>query len=694
MKKLILTSAIALALAGCDKAPVANNNTDTNQQQITTEQKQVTSGIDMTAMDLAMKPGNDFDDYVNGEWTKSAVIPGDKARIGVFTTLADRASEDVRDIIETAASSKAAQGSDEQKVGDMFAAYTNWDQRNALGIKPLQADLKAIQNIKTASDLAAVFGQATVSGIDAPIGMYQYVDLKDPSTYSIYTTQGGLGLPDREYYLKDDKRNKDIRSAYVDYMIQQMSLASVTEPVEKAAMIMKLETRLAKLHQTKEESRDTERNYNSVALDQLKTVMPDFDWDAYLKAAGLTGKVNFLVITSLDYTKALDKVLKDVSIDDWKTYLTWKMINAKAGELTQSMDQARFDFYSGVLRGVEEQKPMWKRGVAAVNGTLGEIVGKVYVEKHFPAEAKAKMEELVANLIKGYEISIKNLDWMSPETKVQALDKLHKFTPKIGYPDKWKDYSDLTITADNLYANYHSVAVSNWNKKLARQGQKVDRSEWGMSPQTVNAYYNPPLNEIVFPAAILQPPFFNLDADDAVNYGAIGGVIGHEIGHGFDDKGSTFDGNGVLRNWWTDEDRKQFEARTDKLVAQYDGYKPFPVKHPDVHVNGNFTLGENIGDLGGLSIALKAYHLSLDGQQAPTVDGFTGDQRVLMGWAQVWRAKYREKAVLNQIETDPHSPAHFRINGVVRNIPEFYSAFDVQPGDKLYLAPEDRVKIW
>jgi putative endopeptidase len=354
------------------------------------------------------------------------------------------------------------------------------------------------------------------------------------------------------------------------------------------------------------------------------------------------------------------------------------------------MDQKNFEFYSTVLRGVEEQEPMWRRGVGLVNGTLGEVVGKVYVAEHFPPEAKARMEELVANLIAAYEVSIRELDWMSEETRVQALDKLSKFTPKIGYPDEWRDYSALTINAGNLYGNLRNVAELNWAENVARQGGPVDRSEWGMTPQTVNAYYNPPLNEIVFPAAILQPPFFNLDAEDAVNYGAIGAVIGHEIGHGFDDSGSQFDGDGVLRNWWTDADRAEFEARTQTLIDQYNGYYVFD----DLHVNGQFTLGENIGDLGGLSIALRAYQMSLENNQAPVIDGFTGDQRVFLGWAQVWRNKYRDEALRNLIETDPHSPSMYRINGIVRNIPAFYDAFDVQPDDELYLAPEDRAKIW
>jgi putative endopeptidase len=392
----------------------------------------------------------------------------------------------------------------------------------------------------------------------------------------------------------------------------------------------------------------------------------------------------------MDYTKSLKNILQSTSMDQWKEYLKWSVIDANASNLNEAMDQQNFEFYSKELRGTEEQRPMWRRGVSVVNRSLGEIVGKVYVKKHFPEEAKRRMDTLVANLIKAYEVSIKELDWMSDETKTQALDKLSKFRPKIGYPDKWRDYSSLSINGDDYYSNVKSATLFEYNRNLAKLGQPIDRDEWGMTPQTVNAYYNPTLNEIVFPAAILQPPFFDLNADDAVNYGAIGAVIGHEIGHGFDDTGSTFDGDGALRNWWTESDLTEFKSRTEALVAQYNEFKVFP----DLNVNGEFTLGENIGDLGGLSIALKAYKVSLNGKEAAVMDGFTGEQRVFLGYAQAWLGKSRDEALRVQVNTDPHSPRDFRVNGVVRNIPEFYEAFNVKPTDSLYLAPEKRVKIW
>jgi putative endopeptidase len=446
---------------------------------------------------------------------------------------------------------------------------------------------------------------------------------------------------------------------------------------------------MASEHMLKEKTRDMVALYNKIPLDELAELMPDYAWTDYLNTAAVSG-IDGLVVTQVDYMRALNGIIKDTSIDDWKTYLNWKVLSANASLLSEQLDLQNFEFYSKTLRGVEQPLPRWKRAVGSVNGNLGEVVGKVYVARHFPPEAKQKMLELVGNLIKAYEISIKELDWMGDETKLQALDKLSKFTPKIGYPDNWEDYSRLGIEADDLVGNMQRSNAFVYEKNLARQGGPVDKSEWAMTPQTVNAYYNPPLNEIVFPAAILQPPFFNLEADDAVSYGAIGAVIGHEIGHGFDDSGSTFDGDGVLRNWWTDEDKSEFEKRTAKLIEQYSAFKPFE----DLSVNGEFTLGENIGDLGGLSIALLAYKLSLNGQQAPVLDGFTGEQRVFIGYAQAWLGKSRDEALREQINTDPHSPRQYRVNGVVRNIPEFYELFEVAETDAMYLAPEDRVKIW
>ncbi len=522
-----------------------------------------------------------------------------------------------------------------------------------------------------------------------PFALAQYVDFKDPNTYMMYTWQGGLGLPEREYYFTEDEKSEGIRQAYVAHIEKMFELAGLPGGADAAASIMALETRIAEQHMLKEDTRDMVALYNKSPLGELPELMPQFAWDEYLETAAISG-IDGLVVTQLDYMRALDGIITGTPMDDWKTFLTWKALDSNASWLNEAMDRQNFEFFSKTLQGVEEQLPMWKRAVSNVNGNLGEVVGKVYVARHFPPEAKERMLELVGNLIKAYEVSINELDWMGEETRAQALDKLSKFTPKIGYPDQWKDYSSLRIEPDDLVGNMHRSALFVYETNLARQGGPVDKTEWHMTPQTVNAYYNPPLNEIVFPAAILQPPFFDLDADDAVNYGAIGAVIGHEIGHGFDDSGSTFDGDGVLRNWWTDEDRAEFEKRTAKLVDQYSGFRPFE----DLAVNGEFTLGENIGDLGGLAIALLAYQLSLDGEEAPVLDGYTGIQRIFIGYAQGWRGIARDEAVRVQIATDPHSPRQYRVNGVVRNVPEFYEAFEIAETDALYLPPEERVKIW
>jgi putative endopeptidase len=481
----------------------------------------------------------------------------------------------------------------------------------------------------------------------------------------------------------------DIRKKYVAHIEKMWQLVGLPNGAESAAKVMALETTLATNHMKKEDTRNTAGLYNKYALTDLKSLMPDFDWTAMLKNAGVANEKN-IVIAQVAYTKSLNNIIKNTPIDTWKTYLKWGLINSTAGYLNSALDKQNFEFYGKTLNGTEQQEEDWKRAVSAVNGSLGEIVGKVYVKKHFTPEAKNRMTAMVKNLLKAYAASIKELDWMSANTKNEALAKVDKFMIKIGYPDKWRDYSALKVVKNDLYGNATRATEFEYNRMLNKLGKPVDRAEWGMTPQTVNAYYNPTLNEIVFPAAILQPPFFNLAADDAVNYGGIGAVIGHEIGHGFDDQGSAFDGDGVMRNWWTPQDLTAFQTRTKALVDQYNSFKVFL----DLNLNGSFTLGENIGDLGGLSIALKAYKMSLNGKEAPKMDGYTGIQRVFLGWGQVWLDKSREEALRNQVASDPHSPAKFRINGVVRNIPEFYEAFNVKATDSLYLAPEKRVKIW
>ena len=650
--------------------------------------KELTSGLYLENMDTLVKPGDNFQAYVNGTWMKNTEIPADKSSYSIGTIVREQAEENVKKIIEESASGDFEVGSDEQKVGDLYASYMNMEKRNELGAAPLKEEFEKINGLSTSDDLAAYFAYGNKYGINVPWALFIYQDFKDPTIYTVYTWQSGLGLPDREYYIKEDDRSVEIREKYQGHIAAMFDLAGLDNGADAAQTVLEFETALAERHLEKEKTRDLVGLYNMFAVDTLPALLPSFNWNKYLEEAGLAEQDKMGVLM-LDYTKSLDEVMRTTDMDTWKTYLKWSVIDAHASRLNEAMDKQNWSFYSKELRGTQEQRPLWRRGVSAVNRTLGEVVGKVYVKKHFPPEAKERMDALVTNLQKAYEASIKELDWMGEETRAQALDKLSKFTPKIGYPNKWKEY-DIEVNADDLFGNLRRSDLMEYNRELAKLGQPIDREEWGMNPQTVNAYYNPTLNEIVFPAAILQPPFFDLNADDAVNYGAIGGVIGHEIGHGFDDTGSTFDGDGAMRNWWTDADKEEFKKRTNALIAQYDAFEVLP----DLNVNGTFTLGENIGDLGGLSIGLKAYKMSLNGEEPPVLDGFTGEQRVFLGWAQAWLGKSRDEALRVQVNTDPHSPRDFRVNGVVRNIPEFYTAFGVGEGDSLYLPPEERVKIW
>ncbi len=681
VKNLLLSVSALFVLAACgqDQAMVGDSTVATAPR----------SGITTEYMDKSIRPGDDFFSYVNGVWVEETEIPKDRGSYGGFTILREESQENVKAIIEESATGDFAKGSDEQKVGDLYKSFMDMETRNAKGTEPLQPELDRINALDDYDELAVYFAAAIKRGLDAPFGITQFADLKNAKYYAYYAFQSGLGLPDREYYFNEDDKSVEIRGKYIEHIEKMFALAGLPDGAAAAQTIMALESRLAEANMKKEDTRDWATNYSKVAIGDLSEVMPKFNWDGYVAEAGLA-ELDGLVIIMTDYMRDLDEIIEDTDLGVWKTYLNWVVLNESAGRLDDALDKQNFEFYSRTLSGTEEQRPMWRRGVNIVNGTVGEIVGKVYVKRHFPPQAKKRMLVLVGNLIKAYEKSINELDWMTDETKVQALDKLSKFTPKIGYPDIWRDYTALEIEADDLFGNLERSAVAEYDRELQRQGGPVDRSEWGMTPQTVNAYYSPPLNEIVFPAAILQPPFFDMEADDAVNYGAIGAVIGHEIGHGFDDTGSTFDGDGVLRNWWTEEDRAEFERRTGKLVEQYSAYQPFD----DLNVNGEFTLGENIGDLGGISIGLRAYNMSLDGKESPIIDGFTGVQRVFLGYGQVWRNKYRDESLRLLIGTNPHSPSMYRANGAVRNVPEFYEAFDVAEDEALYLRPEERVKIW
>lgn len=672
MKNFKITLLIAfIAIVSCDK------------------KAELTSGINKKNMDTNVKPGDNFADYVNGTWYNNTKIPADKASYGAFDLLYDQSQLDVKAIIENAAKSNNADGSDEQKIGDYYASFMNRKDRDARGIIPIQSELKTIDAIANYTDLAGYFGTSNRTGVTNPFNISVSQDPKNPNEYALTTWQSGLGLPEREYYTSTDAKMLDIRKKYVAHVEKMLQLCNIENPAENAAKIMALETTIASSHMKKEDTRDVVKLYNKYNTADLKTLAPDFDWAAMLKTAGMD-KEKIIIISQIEYTKSLNNIIKNTPLDSWKIYLKWGLIKRNANRLNTALDNESFAFYGKTLYGVEKQEEDWKRAVNGVNGAMGEMVGKVYVKKHFSPEAKERMVMLVKNLLKAYAESIKKLEWMSADTKKQALAKVDKFMIKIGYPDTWRDYSSLQIAKNDMYGNSVRANEFEYQRNLNKLGKPVDRTEWGMTPQTVNAYYNPSLNEIVFPAAILQPPFFDLNADDAVNYGGIGAVIGHEIGHGFDDQGSAFDGDGVMKNWWTDADLKAFKAKTAALETQYNSFKAFP----DLNVNGAFTLGENIGDLGGLSIAIKAYKASLNGKEAPVMDGFTGMQRVFLGWGQVWGEKTREEALRSQIAGDPHSPAKFRINGVVRNVPEFYEAFKIKSTDSLYLAPEKRVKIW
>jgi len=681
VNKLIIGASALFALAACGQEPATEAAAEATAE--------VRSGIDTSYLDESVKPGDDFFAYVNGKWVEETEMPADKSRYGSFDILRDESQERVKAIIEMSATGDFAKGTDEQKVGDLYKSYLNMEARDARGVEPLQPEFERIAAISSHEDLAVYFAEANRRGYGMPFALGQFSDMKNPDYYGIYAFQAGLGLPDREYYLTEDDKSAELRSKYVAHVATMFDLGGLADGAAAADTIMALETRLAEKQMKKEDTRNPAANYNKVATAELSGVMPKFNWDGYLEAAGIAG-TDGLILYMTDYMRALDEIIVDTDLDTWKTYLNWAALNAAAASLNADLDKQNFEFYGKALSGTEEQREAWRRAVDTVNGSLGEVVGMVYVKNHFPPEAKERMLALVGNLINAYEKSINELEWMGDETKAQALDKLSKFTPKIGYPDEWRDYSALEIEGDDLFGNLERATAAEYQRELDRQGGPVDRGEWGMTPQTVNAYYQPMLNEIVFPAAILQPPFFDLEADDAVNYGAIGAVIGHEIGHGFDDQGSSFDGDGVLRNWWTDEDRAEFKKRTGKLVDQYAAFKPFD----DLSVNGEFTLGENIGDLGGITIGLLAYNISLNGGEAPVIDGLTGVQRVFLGYGQVWRAKIRDEELRRRIAIDPHSPTVYRANGPVRNVPEFYEAFNVSEGDALYLPPEERVKIW
>ncbi|MCB7136356.1 M13 family metallopeptidase [Cellulosimicrobium marinum] len=663
------------------------------------------SGIDLSALDPAVRPQDDLYRHVNGRWLASHEIPADRAMDGAFRALHDQAELDVRDIITdlgaAVAAGDAEVSADAAKVGALYASFMDTDRIEALGTAPLRADMALVAAATTQAELTGVLGALQRTGGGGAVGFWVDNDAKDPERYVVYLHQAGLGLPDEAYYRED--QYAPVREKYVPHVARMLSLAGVTSetwgaaPEEAAQRVLALETRLAAEHWDVVRDRDADLTYNPRTLAALADEAPGFDWRAWVLALGAPeGSLDHVVVREPSFATGFAALWESAPLEDWKLWALYHLVTARAPYLTDELVEANFDFYGRTLSGAQEVRERWKRGVSVVQGALGEAVGAQYVARHFPPSHKARMEELVAYLVAAYRESIEALDWMTDDTKAKALAKLEAFTPKIGYPVRWRDYSALVVEADDLVGNVRRAHAFEQDRELGKIGRPLDRDEWFMTPQTVNAYYNPGMNEIVFPAAILQPPFFDPDADDAVNYGGIGAVIGHEIGHGFDDQGSKYDGAGRLEDWWTPTDRDEFEKRTKALIDQYDAYRPAQLAADGPHVNGALTIGENIGDLGGLSIALRAYRIALGRPlaEAPVVDGLTGIERVFLGWAQVWQAKGRDEEVVRRIATDPHSPNEFRCNGVVRNVDEFYEAYDVQPGDALYLAPEERVRIW
>ncbi|WP_366843422.1 M13-type metalloendopeptidase [Rhodoluna sp.] len=649
-------------------------------------------GIDFASIDPNTRPQDDLFRHVNGKWLDETEIPSDKSMYGSFHMLADDSEAAVKEILLSASDNPAPGVS--QQIGDLYASFIDENRANELGAAPIAADLKLINQVNNIGELVHLMGEFSRWGVGGLFGSYIDNDPGQPERYIVNFYQGGLGLPDEAYYREE--KHAEIRDAYVPHITQQFINAgwAAADAEVAARHIMAFETALAAKHWNVVDSRDAEKVYNLYAFADLLNLSKSFDWNLWMAGAQL--EPNILaesVVMMPSFFEGLDKLLVEENLESLKLWFAWQLINSSAPLLSNNFVNERFAFYGTKLSGAPEIRARWKRAVALVEGSLGEAIGEIYVDKYFGSAAKDSMDKLVEYLIEAYRESIQNLEWMSAETKTKALVKLEKFTPKIGYPKKWRDYSALEIRRDDLVGNVRRANEFEHNREVAKIGAPLDRDEWFMTPQTVNAYYNPGFNEIVFPAAILQPPFYSIDSDSAVNFGAIGAVIGHEIGHGFDDQGSKYDGDGALQSWWTDADRTAFEKRTRALIEQFNELTPKQLD--DSHkVNGEFTIGENIGDLGGLGIAYKAWLISLQGQEATVVDGLTGAQRFFMSYAQTWRTKGRDEMMIQRLATDPHSPAEFRCNQIVRNIDAFYDAFDVQPSDDLWLDPADRVVIW
>lgn len=653
-----------------------------------------TPGLILDNMDTSISPKDDFYNYVNGNWLKNTSIPDDESVWGGFSVLGKTTRKDVLDLMNQAIKDNSyADGTDQKKAVLIYQSELDTIARNKAGLAPVKPYLAKIDAIKNLEDLQTTLAKNIA--ISSPfMGLVSFADLKDSSMNAPYITPGGLGLPDRDFYLEQDAKSKEIRQQYMDHIVRMYKYIGIDEvKARKAAQtILDIETKLAEPRLDKVKSRDMRNFNNPKSLEELQAMVPAIKWSKYIKDLGITKSLDTLMVMEPVYMAALNTVLKDTPIEDLKTVVRWSTLNSAAGMLTTDMEKANWDFYSKTLNGAKKQKPADERALGTVNGTVGEAIGKVYVDAKFPPEAKAKAETMIKNIIAAYQVRIKALDWMTEETKQKAIEKLDKFTVKIAYPDKWEDYSKMMVENGNSYAE-NMMAVADWatKKNYSEINEPVDKTEWGMSPQTVNAYFNPMNNEIVFPAAILQPPFYNYQADDAVNYGGIGAVIGHEISHAFDDSGARFDADGNLKNWWTDKDLEEFTKRGKALADQYSAIKVAD----SLHINGDFTLGENIGDLGGVLAAYDGLEASFKENGRPgNIDGFTPEQRFFMSWTTVWRTLMRDEALRTRIKTDPHSPGMYRATQPLKNVDAFYKAFDIKKGDPMYVAPEDRVRIW
>ncbi len=647
------------------------------------------SGLDYSGFDYSVRPADNLFAHVNGLWLKTVEVPADKSSYGAFTILADRSDAELREIVEEASASSVHEDPEWQKIGDFHRSFMDSARADNVGAAPLKDELDRIARITNRRELAGYLGFAQGLDTRTPLRIWVGQDSKNTSEYIVNFTQSGLGLPDRDYYLKPDDDSRALRDDYIAYIATLFRLAGIESSDADLVDLLAFETDIARAQWTRTEARNRDKTYNKVTREELLAKLAPIDMQAYLAAAGIDSEAAYN-LRQPDYAERFAKIAAAIPLRTWRNYLRARLIDAAAPYLSSAFVSAHFDFNRKRLSGVEVIQPRWKRAVQTADDLMGEMIGKYYVQRYFKPESKARMDELVENLMAAFRSGIDELDWMSADTKREAHEKLEKFSIKIGYPSQWRDYTELEIRPDDLYGNVLRANRFAANRDIAKLGSPVDREEWLMSPQTVNAYYNSTMNEIVFPAAILQPPFFNVDADDAVNYGAIGAVIGHEISHGFDDQGRKSDGDGMLRNWWADKDSEEFSARANGLVAQYNAFEPLPGDF----VNGEFTLGENIGDLSGLAVAYKAYMQSLGGAEGPRIDELSADQRFFMGWAQVWRRKYRDSELRRRLLIDPHAPSEFRVLGVLSNIDAFYQAFDVGPDDEMHLQEEKRVKIW